>query len=771
MPEAKYYVELATATGPDPGKWTDITDDVYAGSGGSIQYSRGRDDILSVVQPGMASFSVVNDTGKYSPANTSSALYPHVDSMRAVRITAEYQRGAPYSTLGALQFDGVDDIGIGALNLSSYSAITVEFWLKWEAYTSSDDVVMEYTPNYNSNTGGFVVFMNASNLLEIGMWHGGSYFISRFAAPSAAAWHHVTIALKRGTPTSITLYIDGAVVSPTASGGAADQAGNFANSSLHLMGRAGPTLSGAGVLDEFRLYSRILTAAEVADHYNGGLGRHGWITENGLVLGLHFNEGSGTTLTDYSENAIVFTCYDGASPGTGPTFVAEHVHPGFPLFYGYVSSVSPDPQPNVMRAKISCIDGLEWLQLAKATPAYTTLGTALSLGGGSDGATTGQIDLNNRDFSIVMWLYVDSLSGTQIGLSISESSSSYRQLRAPSIYATGVLWLDFYGSGAGANTGATTITAGAWTHVAMTFNHTTKLQSIYLDGILRGSNTAGSSFLGTSSTTYIGTLAGSNGVDGAIDQLTVFQGHTLSAAEITTMYNGGAGVHGVASATGLQAGWHFNEGSGTSAADYSGNSHTATLTGSATWRAGKVLSPIERASGTMVGLALDEISWPVRLRTIDDGNSTIFPAYSDQTIKSQIEGIGVANEAGLAMFDAQGKFVYEDRHHRLKTPHLASGDTFTDTDSIQLLIPERPSRDIHNEVKVTHSTGSVTAIDATSIAAYGTRRRDLTASFITALEGSDRAHWTLSREKDPRDRPSVTIYGNSDAGRLALQRG
>ena len=38
----------------------------------------------------------------------------------------------------------------------------------------------------------------------------------------------------------------------------------------------------------------------------------------------------------------------------------------------------------------------------------------------------------------------------------------------------------------------------------------------------------------------------------------------------------------------LNAGWHFDEGTGTSAADYSGNSKTGTLTNGPTWVAGKV---------------------------------------------------------------------------------------------------------------------------------------------------------------------------------------
>ncbi len=35
------------------------------------------------------------------------------------------------------------------MNLSGQSAITVEFWLKWDAYGNNDALAMEFTPNYN----------------------------------------------------------------------------------------------------------------------------------------------------------------------------------------------------------------------------------------------------------------------------------------------------------------------------------------------------------------------------------------------------------------------------------------------------------------------------------------------------------------------------------------------------------------------------------------------------------------------------------------------
>jgi hypothetical protein len=85
MVTATYTVSLATADGANPASWTDITAYVK-----SVTITRGRDDVLSQVQTGTATVSVVNDDGRFSPGKTSSPLYPHVATMRAIKVVATY---------------------------------------------------------------------------------------------------------------------------------------------------------------------------------------------------------------------------------------------------------------------------------------------------------------------------------------------------------------------------------------------------------------------------------------------------------------------------------------------------------------------------------------------------------------------------------------------------------------------------------------------------------------------------------------------------------
>ena len=173
-------------------------------------------------------------------------------------------------------------------------------------------------------------------------------------------------------------------------------------------------------------------------------------------------------------------------------------------------------------------------------------------------------------------------------------------------------------------------------------------------------------------------------------------------------------------------------------------------------------------TGTSIGVALDSASWPAGLRDLATGQSTITPSYTDQSVLSQIQGIGIDNEAGLVYMSGAGEVVFQDRHTRLKTPYTVSQGTFTDTDALVDVAAERPVRDIANEVKVTHATGSVTVSDATSQAAKGPRRLAINAGFLDASTAADRASWTLSTKKDEQDRPVIGIVGNA-SGTLMTQ--
>jgi YD repeat-containing protein len=190
--------------------------------------------------------------------------------------------GAPsLGALGALfgdsdtsvSFNGTTDAASANLNLTGTSQLTVEFWLKWDGYSDNDDLAMEFTPNFNGTAGGFLVDPNApqeGGKFGVAIGTGGSRNNVFFARPSAGAWHHYAFVLDStaAAANQITPYVDGQAVAytKTASG---TGAGNFANSQLYFMSRAGTQLFGAGDMDEVAIYNRALNAQTIANHVAG----------------------------------------------------------------------------------------------------------------------------------------------------------------------------------------------------------------------------------------------------------------------------------------------------------------------------------------------------------------------------------------------------------------------------------------------------------------------------------------------------------------------
>ena len=194
-------------------------------------------------------------------------------------------------------------------------------------------------------------------------------------------------------------------------------------------------------------------------------------------------------------------------------------------------------------------------------------------------------------------------------------------------------------------------------------------------------------------------------------------------------------------------------------------------------------NPASALTGTVIGDILDEQDetstavWPAGRRSIDAGQSTVDPSYSDTTTLSQLQDIA-ANEAGLLVMGKDGSVVFEDRHHRFKDngggadDHLTAQYTFHRdpttggiTGGLFDLAAEWPVRDIANIVKVSYNGGTTTKSDSTSRTSYGPRRLNITADLISANEGSDRADWTLQERKDARARPILTLHSR-DSGML-----
>jgi fibronectin type 3 domain-containing protein len=190
-----------------------------------------------------------------------------------------------FATTGALagdddtaaRFDGSTSTAAAPVDLSGTNKATVEFWLKWPAYANDDRLAMEFTPNFNSQSGGFLVDPNApqgGGKFAVSLGVGDSRNGIMFQRPTADDWHHYAFVLDTAAPAAeqIVPYVDGDPVSheQLASG---TGAGNFADSTLYLMSRNATSLLGAGDLDDLAIYTTKLGEQAIHEHYLKGVDR------------------------------------------------------------------------------------------------------------------------------------------------------------------------------------------------------------------------------------------------------------------------------------------------------------------------------------------------------------------------------------------------------------------------------------------------------------------------------------------------------------------
>lgn len=116
----------------------------------------------------------------------------------------------------------------------------------------------------------------------------------------------------------------------------------------------------------------------------------------------------------------------------------------------------------------------------------------------------------------------------------------------------------------------------AWTHLACTVSSVDQKLRIYANGVLGTLSAAINSRLDLTQTRIVlgKGLDGFGALTGAMDDVRVFRGKTLSQSEVTELY-----YDGMSPGNELLI-WDFNEGSGTAAIDSSGNGNDGVITGS-----------------------------------------------------------------------------------------------------------------------------------------------------------------------------------------------
>jgi hypothetical protein len=170
---------------------------------------------------------------------------------------------------GAVLFDGVDDYGQVAIDLSAQSKIVVAVLADWTSYGNNDHLMMEFASPWFSNVGSFIVDPNSTGVsgkFYVGFVGAGGTFRSIAFDRPAAGEHLYHFVFDYGAVgnAKLRVYVDAVEVTATSRPETDNVAGTFANSTLNVMSRGGSSLFGAGTVERLHIFAD-LSEADMAE--------------------------------------------------------------------------------------------------------------------------------------------------------------------------------------------------------------------------------------------------------------------------------------------------------------------------------------------------------------------------------------------------------------------------------------------------------------------------------------------------------------------------
>jgi hypothetical protein len=176
----------------------------------------------------------------------------------------------------------------------------------------------------------------------------------------------------------------------------------------------------------------------------------------------------------------------------------------------------------------------------------------------------------------------------------------------------------------------------------------------------------------------------------------------------------------------------------------------------------------EEISSARVSAFLDEISWPVGLRSIQTGAALLAAhSYAGVSALQALQEIALS-EAGVLFVSTTGVVTFHNRHQRVATNPLRA--TFSNRPGVGELPyseaqPTYRRERIYNSAAITAANGTVkTAEDATSVSRFHQRAFSRATLLADPNDAQAMANWIVATYKDPEERiEEVVIEPQLDA--------
>jgi hypothetical protein len=187
--------------------------------------------------------------------------------------------GVGYSSLngGSLNFDGTNDYAASTnnLNLSSYDYVVVDVFFKSNITTGC--MIFEHTTDWNSNTGGFGLYINSNgsaNQYELHHTNHNTEGAKNYVLSGSLNWgNHTNVYSKTSDSTGRLTYGNGNLLSFSSIGGystatSTTAGGSFPNAIFYIGTRAGTGAFFNGNISSLKVYGLKINQSGVTQNYN-----------------------------------------------------------------------------------------------------------------------------------------------------------------------------------------------------------------------------------------------------------------------------------------------------------------------------------------------------------------------------------------------------------------------------------------------------------------------------------------------------------------------
>lgn len=449
----------------------------------------------------------------------------------------------------AVNFDGVNDfvnLGSDLSILNSVPATTVSCWIKPGSTLASGSfrelVSLSVGSTSATNTSRIAVSLQGDGTAG-DIFVGGRSTdteaqknVIANASLSVGTWHHV-VAVLDFTGNSIKVYVNGTLSATNAAAGFASATTPSTSSRSCALGAqdTGDSNYYHGLMDEVQVYNRALSAAEIATLASGDARAAHWA----------FDEGAGASASDSSGDNY------GGTLTNGLTWTSAGQMSAALRFDGSNDFVNLGSDLGILR-NVNATTVTAWIKPAStmAPNTYREI-VSISVNNGATPTNTSRVALSLKGDGSAGGLYLGG--------------------RSTDTEAQKVLTVD-------AN-----LQANQWYHVAGVIDFASGSLTIYLNGLRVATSTVAFAQTHTPNTVSTSAALGAqdtgnaNYFHGDMDDVRIYS-RPLCACEIQTLVGQDA----------LRAHYMFDEGTGTTAADSSGNGFTGTLTNGPTWATGQI---------------------------------------------------------------------------------------------------------------------------------------------------------------------------------------